>query len=123
MAVAEHHHEMHLPPVGPTVKVSLEGKTADIPLEGIPHEGSSAPLVALWRAAWPSEDPTALHFDLTGSDGFHPASRPACARLLTGAEVAAAHIDLVSHDVSFDSALSLPGCYRVKAVVSMDGSR
>ena len=118
-----HHHELHLPPVGPTVHVTLDGKSVDVPLASVPHEGSSAPLAELWKAAWPSQAPTALHFDLTGSDGFHPAARPPCARLLTGAEVIAAHIDIVSHDVSFDSSVQLPGCYRVKAVVSMDGTR
>jgi len=97
-----HHHELHLPPSG----------------------GGSAPLVSLWKAAWPTEDPLPLHFDVWGSDGFHPAARPPCAaRLLTGAEVALARIDLATHDISFDKAVGLPGCYHVHAVVALDGVR
>ncbi len=118
-----HHHERNLPPVGATVKVTVDGKSAETVLADVPHVGNAAHLLDLWRAAFPDVDPAALHFDLTGSDGFHPASRPPCARLLTGAEVAAASIDVVTHDVSFDSSVHLPGCYRVKAVVGVDGTR
>jgi hypothetical protein len=120
---SEHHHELHLPPVGPLVRVTLDGKSVEVPLSSLPHDGTVAPLLGLWRAAWPTEDASLLHFDLTGSDGFHPSSRPPCARWLTGAEIATAHIDLVTHDVSFDDAVKLPGCYRVKAVVAMEGVR
>jgi hypothetical protein len=123
MPESHREHELHLPPVGPSVQVTLDGKSADVLLASVPHEGASLPLVQLWKAAWPTQDATTLHFDLTGSDGFHPASRPPCARLLTFAELEAAHIDVVSHDISFDSGQNLPGCYRVKAVVSMDGLR
>jgi hypothetical protein len=105
------------------VKVTLDGKSADVALATLAHEGTAAPLAALFQAAWPGQDPRALHFDLTGSDGFHPASRTPCAALLTSAQIAAARIDVVSHDVSFDSTLQLPGCYRVKAVVAMDAVR
>jgi hypothetical protein len=115
-----HDHELHLPPVGPTVHVTLDGKGADIDLASIPHDGPGAPLLALFKAAWPAEDPSSLHFDLVGSDGFHPSSRPLCMRLLSGAEVAAAHIDIVTHNVTYDDPVKLPGCYRVKAVVTMD---
>jgi hypothetical protein len=120
---AEHSHELHLPPVGPTVHVTLDGKAADVVLADVPHDGGSAVLADVWRVAFPSEDPAMLHFDLVGSDGFHPASRSKCARRLTGAEVAAGHIDVVTHNVVYDDASSLPGCYRVKAVVSMDATR
>jgi hypothetical protein len=122
-AKTEHHHELHLPPVGPSVHVTLDGRAADVVLASVAHEGSSAALRELWRVAFPAEDPTPLHFDLVGSDGFHPASRPKCTRPLTGAEVAVGHIDVVTHDVTFDDALNLPGCYRVKAVVSVDATR
>jgi hypothetical protein len=118
-----HHHELHLPPVGQSVRVSFDGKAADIVLSTVPHEGASAPLTQLWKLAFPSEDAVPLHFDLVGSDGFHPGSRPRCARLLTGAEIATARIDVVTHDVSFDQGLDLPGCYRVKAVVSVEATR
>jgi hypothetical protein len=121
--VAEHHHELHLPPVGPAVHVTMDGKASDVVLATVPHEGGSASLIELWKTAFPSQDPAPLLFDLVGSDGFHPGSRPKCTRLLTGAEVAGAHIDVTSHDVSFDDALNLPGCYRVKAVVTMDATR
>jgi hypothetical protein len=119
----EHHHELHLPPVGPQVSVALDGKQIDVVLANVPHEGSSASLVQVWKQAFPDEDAAALHFDLVGSDGFHPASRPACVRLLTGAEVGTARIDVATHDVSFDPTVKLPGCYRVKAVVRVDVTR
>lgn len=117
------HHLGPLPPVGPTVRVTLDGKSIEVPLASLPHEGTKAALGDLWKAAWPAASPEALHFDLTGSDGFHPASRRPCERMLTGAEIGHARIDVVSHDVSFDGAVELPGCYRVKAVVAMDGLR
>jgi hypothetical protein len=117
------HHELHLPPVGASVRVSLDGRTADVVLASVPHEGNAAPLASVWKAAFPADDAAPLHFDLVGSDGFHPASRPRCARPLTGAEIEAARIDVASHDVSFDDALNLPGCYRVKAVVTLSASR
>jgi hypothetical protein len=112
--------ELHLPPVGPSVFVKLDGKGTDVVLATLPHEGTAASLLQLWRAAFPSEDAAPLHFDLIGSDDFHPASRAKCTRLLTGAEIATAHIDIVTHNVSFDEGVNLPGCYRVKAVVTMD---
>lgn len=117
------HHELHLPPVGPQVTVAFEGKQADVVLASVPHDGTSASLVQVWKLAFPAEDATPLLFDLVGSDGFHPASRPACSRPLTGAEIAAGRIDVVTHDVSFDDTLKLPGCYRVKAVVRVEGRR
>jgi hypothetical protein len=122
-AEPEHHHELHLPPVGLAVRVTLDGKSNEVALATVPLQGDSVALVDLWRAAFPGVDPGPLHFDLVGSDGFHPASRPKCTRLLTGAEVATARIDVVTHNVSFDDALKLPGCYRVKAVVSVDATR
>ena len=121
-----HHHELHLPPVGPTIRVTLAGTSIEVPTSSLASDatGGSAPLLSLWKAAWPSEDPLPLHFDLWGSDGFHPAARPPCAaRLLTGAEVALARIDLTTHDISFDKTVALPGCYHVHAVVAMDGVR
>jgi hypothetical protein len=117
-----HAHELHLPPVGPSVHVTLGEQAADVLLSTLPHEGTSAPLLALWKAAWPGADPSRLHFDLIGSDGFHPAARPPCVELLSGAQAAQAHIDIVTHDVSFDSGVQLPGCYRVKSVVTMTGT-
>lgn len=116
-------HELHLPPVGPAVTVAFDGKSTDVPLASLPQDGSAASLLALWKAVFPAEDVATLHFDLLGSDGFHPASRPACARPLTGADMAAGRIDVVTHDVSYDDALKLPGCYRVKAVVRLEATR
>jgi hypothetical protein len=116
----DHHHEQNLPPVGPQVTVTLDGKRADVAVAELPQ---GATLAQLFKTAFPSEDPAILHFDLFGSDGFHPAARPACARLLTGAEVAAAQLDPATHNVSFDDALKLPGCYRVKALVRIDATR
>jgi hypothetical protein len=118
----EHEHELHLPPVGPTLTVTLDGKSVDVPLASIPRDGGAVTLGQLWRLAWPSADPAPLRFDLVGSDGFRPMSRPKCTRLLTGAEIAAARIDVITHDVGYDDALQLPGCYRVKAVVRLEAS-
>ena len=120
---AEHHHELHLPPVGLAVRITLDGKSEEVALATVPLQGDSVALIDLWRAAFPGVDPGPLHFDLVGSDGFHPASRPKCTRLLTGAEVTAARIDVVTHNVSYPDALNLPGCYRVKAVVSVEATR
>jgi hypothetical protein len=119
----EHHHELHLPPVGPAIRVTLDGKSEDVALATVPLQGESVALIDVWRAAFPGVDSRPLHFDFVGSDGFHPMSRAKCARLLTGAEVATARIDVVTHNVSFDDAFNLPGCYRVKAVVSIDATR
>ena len=120
---AEHHHELHLPPVGLAVRITLDGKSEEVALATVPLQGDSVALIDLWRAAFPGVDPGPLHFDLVGSDGFHPASRPKYTRLLTGAEVTAARIDVVTHNVSYPDALNLPGCYRVKAVVSVEATR
>ncbi len=120
---AVRHHEMHLLPVGPSVSVAYDGKRADVVLASATHDGPSVALLDVWKSAFPGDDARPLHFDLVGSDGFRPTSRPKCMRLLTGAEVAAARIDLVSHDVAFDDGLSLPGCYRVKALVGIEATR
>jgi hypothetical protein len=119
----EHHHELHLPPAAQQVSVALDGKQVDVVLADVPHDGPAAPLARVWASAFPTQDLAALHFDLVGSDGFHPSSRPACARPLTGAEIAAARIDIATHDVSFEDAVKLPGCYRVKGVVRIEASR
>jgi hypothetical protein len=120
---SDHPHELHLPPVGPAVRITLDGKSEEVALATVPLQGDSVAFLDLWRAAFPGVDPGPLHFDLVGSDGFHPMSRPKCTQLLTGAEVAAARIDVVTHNVSFDDALNLARCYRVKAVVSIDATR
>ncbi len=122
-ATDDHHHEKHLPPVGPQVHVVLEGKQSDVTLAELPHEGTTVPLLQLWKAAMPNEDPASLHFDLTGSDGFHIGSRPKCTRLLTASELGAARIDVTTHDVTYSDDLKLPGCYRVRAVVRLDATR
>ena len=118
----EHHHELHLPPATPRVSVAFEGKQVDVVLADVAHDGPSAALARVWTSAFPTQDVSALHFDLVGSDGFRPSSRPACARPLTGAEIAAARIDVATHDVSFEDNVELPGCYRVKGVVRIEAS-
>jgi hypothetical protein len=119
----DHHHETNLPPVGPQVSVGFEGKQSAVSLASVPHEGASASLVEVWKLAFPSEDAAPLHFDLVGSDGFRPASRPACPRLLNGTEIAALRIDIASHDVSFDDSAKLPKCYHVRALVRLEATR
>jgi hypothetical protein len=122
-APPEHHHELHLPPAGPQVSVELGEKKVAITLADVPHGGGSARLASVWKAAFPDDDLMTLNVDLFGSDGFHPAARPACARLLTGAEIGTAQIEVATHDVSFDDGVTLPGCYRVKGVVRIVGER
>ncbi len=39
LADAPAHHELHLPPVGPSVLVALDGKVADVALATVPHDG------------------------------------------------------------------------------------
>jgi hypothetical protein len=120
----EHHHEPNLPPVGPAVKVSLDGKSTDVPLASLATDGAgSVSFAQVWKAAWPSEDPAPLRFDLVGSDGFRPTSKTKCTRLLTGQELAASRLDVTTHDLRLDEASKLPGCYRVRAVVAIEGKR
>lgn len=121
----EHHHELNLPAVGPTVAVSFEGRTVNVDPSSVPRDQGSNTVVlaSIWKTAFPSEDPTDLHFDLVGSDGFRPMSRPKCTRLLSAIDVAKAHLDAVTHDVSYDPDVMLPGCYRVRAVIRIEVER
>ena len=121
-ATSEHHHELNLPPAGSSVEVQLDGKTVTVDVAHVGGDAgaATASLTALFKSAFPSENLAPLHFDLMGSDGFRPTSRPKCTRLLTGDEAAKAHLDVVTHDVSFDDDLALPGCYRVRALVRID---
>lgn len=105
------------------MSVALDGKSVDVALASLSQDGGTTTLGQVWKAAWPSEEPAPLRFDLVGIDGFRPMSRPKCTRLLTGAEFAAARIDVATHDVSFDDALGLAGCYRVRATVRIEASR
>jgi hypothetical protein len=118
----EHRHEWNLPPVGPGVKVSLDGKSTDVTLSALAADGAGTISFAqVWKAAWPAEDPSPLRFDVVGSDGFRPTSKPKCTRLLTGQELAAARLEVSSHNLVFDEGSQLPGCYRVRAVVAIEG--
>jgi hypothetical protein len=124
-AAHEHAHELDLPPVTASLRVTLDGKPATLDLAAIARDAgaTSVTLAQLWRTAWPSEDASHLRFDLVGSDGFRPTSRPKCTRLLVGDELAHLHLDVVTHDVSTDDGVSLPGCYRVKALVTIEAAR
>jgi hypothetical protein len=120
-AAPEHHHEMHLPPVGPSVDVRLEGQTRSLELAQLPHGPDDlVPLAAVVRAAYPAGDASQWHVDLVGSDGFRPMSRPKCTHLLANDEIAHFRVNVVTHDVQIDEGLTLPGCYRVRAVVAID---
>jgi hypothetical protein len=122
---AEHHHELNLPPVGAAVTVSLGGKPVSVDLSTMLRDGDadSVPLPQILAAAFPAENSALLHFDLVGSDGFRPTSRPKCPRLLTGDEIAHFALNVATHDVTLDDKIVLPGCYRVKAVVAVEASR
>ncbi len=121
----EHHHELHLPPPGASVSVTLDGKSASVDLPALARDAGagSVPLAAVFQSAWPAEDPSRLHFDLVGSDGFRPTSRPKCGRPLTGEEAAHLRLNVVSHDVSAEDGLNLPGCYHVRSVVTVEATR
>jgi hypothetical protein len=121
----QHHHEQNLPPTGASVKVTLDGTPADVVLSSIPADGApgSVSFLRLWKAAWPSQDPSQLRFDFVGSDGFRPTSRSKCTRLLTGGELASARLEIATHDLVLDEASKLPGCYKVRAVVAIEATR
>jgi hypothetical protein len=79
----QHEHPMDLPAVGASLAVRLNGSSRDVPLASLTSDAGGVTLDAVWKAAWPNEDPSRLSFDLVGSDGFRPTSRPKCTRLLT----------------------------------------
>ncbi len=120
---AHHRHELSLPPVGPEVTVVFEGQRVDIAIASLPHAGSELPILQLFHAAFPNQDTAALRFDVFGSDGFHPSSRPPCARRLGAVELADARLDIVTHDMRFAESVQLPRCYHVRAVVRLEGNR
>ncbi len=103
------------------MSVQFEARQVEITLSELSHGSATIRVLDLWRAAYPNQDPTPLLFDLFGSDGFHPSDRPPCARPLTAELLAAAHINVVSHDITFDLGHDLPGCYHVHAVVRFEG--
>ena len=112
--------EKTYPPVGPQVKVTFGGKESSVTVAELPQTAGAIALPALIKKALPNQDPAALKYDLVGSDGFHVGSRPACSRPLTGAEIATGKLDATTHNVTYDAASTLPGCYRVHAVVKID---
>lgn len=105
------------------VEINIDAISRGIVLDTVAHEGNDVRLLDVFTAAFPAEDASSLHFDLVGSDGFRPRARPACARSLTKTDLAGGHVDRVTHDVSFDSALGLPCCYRVKRLQTVKASR
>ena len=122
----DHEHLLHLPPVGATIKVSFDGKSVDVPLASVPvADGAprSISFTQLWTAAWPAADAAQLKFDFVGSDGFRSMSQPRCTRLLTGADLTTARLEVATHNLVLDDVLKLPGCYRVRAVVTIDATR
>jgi hypothetical protein len=119
----QHEHAVRLPPIGPSVAVRFEGRSVDVPLAGVASDAGGLSLDALWRAAWPTEDGSRLSFDLLGSDGFRPMSRPKCTRLLTAAEFAHGRLNTATHDVTYDDEPQLPGCYRVHHVIAIEAVR
>jgi hypothetical protein len=86
--------------VGPSVAVSLDGKAKDVALTVVAGAAGagSVPLLDVFRAAWPSADPSSLRFDLVGSDGFRPLSRSKCTHLLGGDEAKHLRLNVVTQD-------------------------
>lgn len=110
--------------VGPKVSLVVGEKQVDIGLgEVAPGPDGKVRLAALWRAGMPTEEPMLLHFDLVDVHGFHLATSPACRPLLNGSDFAAAMIDVATHDVTYDAALSIQDCYRMRAVQRIVGIR
>jgi hypothetical protein len=122
---AEHHHEVNAPPAGTAVTVSLGGKSMSVDLRTVAGDGGAdaIPFSQVVTAAFPAEDPGQLRYDLVGSDGFRPTSRPKCPHLLTGEDVAHLGLKVATHDVTADDKSMLPGCYHVKAVVSIEATK
>jgi hypothetical protein len=119
----DHTHELNLPPAGQAVKVNFEGKSADVVLSSVTGTPLGVPVTKLWSSAFGPVDPAALRFDFVGSDGFRSGAREKCKVLLTGRDLTAATIDVTTHNLSFEEGSKLPGCYRVKAIVSVDVTR
>jgi hypothetical protein len=121
----ERRHELNLPPVASSVSVHFDGASRSVELAGLVRDSGadSVALEAVFKAAWPSEDVSRLHFDLVGSDGFRPTSRPKCPRPLTGEEVAHVRLNVVTHDARVEDGLNLPGCYHVRSVVMIEATR
>jgi len=121
---ADHRHEPTPPPAGTALSVGLDGKSVSVDLRTLADDGATAvPLKLIVAAAFPAENPARLHFDLVGSDGFRPTSRPKCPHLLTGDDIAHFSLNVATHDVITDDKITLPGCYHVKAVVQVDATR
>jgi hypothetical protein len=118
---APSHEHGALPPVDSWVAIQLNGRSVRVPVAAL--DAGALPLASMWRAAWPNEDPRPYSFDLVGSDGFRPMSRPKCTRLLTGAEFLRGRMDAQTHDVTYDDELGLPGCYRVRHLVAIEASQ
>ena len=109
--------------VGSRVSLVLDAKQVDIGLGEVPHEDGRVALKDLWNAGMPTEDPLLLHFDLIDVKGFRLGSHPACAPLLNGTELLAAHMDVETHDVTYDRDLPMPACYRMQAVMRIVATR
>lgn len=118
--MSAHHEAPRPPPAGQTVTVAFDGHSVDVDLAKV---GANATLTAVWKTAFPTEDASALTFDLVGSDGFRPSIRPACSKALVAKDLDAAKIETASHDVSWDPALKMPRCYNVKALSRLEAKK
>ena len=109
--------------VGPKVSLVLGDKQVDIGVDEVRHTGNTVALRDLWNAGMPTDNSMLLHFDLYDLRGFNLATSPACRRPLNGSDFAAARMNVRTHDVSYDEALSINDCYRMKAVTRIVGTR
>lgn len=108
------------------ITVTYDGKQVDVDPAVVAKGAAKTSFLDLWRAAFPSEDASALTFDLVGSDGFRPTSRPACTHLLAASELSTGMVEVASHDLAFDESgleNKLPKCYRVKALSRIEAKK
>jgi hypothetical protein len=117
------HQDAVLPPFINSLWVEIGNNATDVDMTTLPHVGKDVPFVDVWRAAFPKDDPQTLRFEFRGSDGFRSSYNPACAKFLTGSQLARARIGVTTHDLSFGDASNLPECYRVRSIVAIHADR
>lgn len=120
---AEMHHAPRPPQAVPAITVTYDGRQVDVDPSAVAKGAAKTSFLDLWKAAFPNDDASALTFDLVGSDGFRPTSRPACSHLLSASELSTGTVEVASHDLAFDEGVKLPKCYRVKALSRIEAKK
>ena len=110
--------------VGEQLRVSYDGQLAQVSLQDLAQEiaGLSQATVAdIANAAFPSADLTQLAADFLAGDGFQPGDSPNCTDLMPVAadQLAQAYVDVNTRALSWDEALTMPGCLYVNDLVEV----